>query len=383
MAIRKKVFVHLESGRGYSRDILRGIYAHNRSNHWDIIFEPAYFLKNNHARSDVSIIKALQPDGCILEFSENISALTSMGIPVIQVTSVNHSPDIPYVKGNYESDSRIAAGYFQKKGFQNLAFFGIEGLEWSEARHTSFKFHAEEMGINFYAYFLKGNEADVLMHNFTALNNWLKELPKPIGILCCNDDFGQILINSCSMAAIKVPQEIAILGIDNDELICTITTPNLSSISRNHSKTASSLCNLLDEMMNGSQMLQPFISTEAVEVIERTSTDTISTGNADVAEAIAFIANHIHLPITVNDVVAAGNFSLRVLNSRFKKLTGNTIYQEIQSRKLSAFKQRLKENLSIKEIAFELGFQDTSHVSRWFSHLEGSSPLEWKKKYYK
>ena len=382
METRKKVFVHLESGRGYSRDILKGIYAHNRFNRWDIIFEPAYFLKNNHTRSDISIIKALKPDGCILEFPQNVSALKRMGIPVVQVTSVHHSSSIPYVKGNYESDGKMAARYFQKKGFQNFAFFGIEGLEWSEARYSSFKFQAEEAGINLYSYFLKGNDADVLTHNFTDLNNWLKKLPKPIAVLCCNDDFGQILINSCSMAAIKVPHEIAILGIDNDELICNITSPNLSSISRNHSKTASSVCSILDEMMNGTRMHRHFISTEAVEVMERASTDTVSTGDSDVAEAITFISSNIRLPITVNDVAAVGNFSVRVLNSRFKKLTGNTIHQEIQFRKLSMFKQLLKQNLSIKEIAFELGFQDISHVSRWFSHLEGTSPLEWKKKYY-
>lgn len=380
MILRKKVLVHLDSGRGYSRDILKGIYAFNNAvSHWEIVYEPAYFLKTAPRRNDLSIIQALKPDGCILEFAENIPELEKMNIPVVQVTSVEQYKNIPQVIGNYDSDANMAAAYFSSKGFKNMAFFGIDGLIWSNDRQSSFQESATKLGVGFYSFLLKGNEADVLSCNFDKLIIWLSQLPKPIGILCCNDDFGKILINSCSLAKINVPHEVAILGIDNDELICNICYPNLSSIARNHQKAASTICSILDDMMNGIQPKEHVIITEALEIIERNSIDTVATSDRDVSEAIAYISRNLHLPIDVNAVAASGNLSVKALNRKFKLATLNTIYEEIQLRKLTRFKQLLLANKSIKELAFELAFQDSSHVSRWFSNLEGSTPTEWKK----
>ncbi len=380
MTLRKKVLVHLDSSRGYSRDLLKGIYAFNNVvSHWEIVYEPAYFLKTAVRRNDLSLIQALKPDGCILEFSENIPELEKMNIPIVRVTSVNQYDHIPRVIGNYESDATMAATYFIRKGFKHVAFFGIGGLIWSDDRQASFRDCAAKMGAGFHSFLLKGNEADVLTHNFDELINWLKQLPKPVGILCCNDDFGQILVNSCSLAELRVPHEIAVLGIDNDELICNICYPNLSSIARNHQKTASTICTMLNDMMDGIPHHGQLIITEALEIIERSSTDTVATFDSDVSEAIAYISRNLHLPIDVHAVAASGNLSVKALNRKFERSTQNTIYEEIQLRKLSRFKQLLLANKSVKEIAFELGFHDSSHVSRWFANLEGSTPTEWKK----
>lgn len=381
MSLRKKVLVHLDSGRGYSRDLLRGIYAFNNAvSHWEIVYEPAYFLKSAPARNNLDIVKALKPDGCILEFAENISDLAKMNIPVIQITSAGRYQNIPTVIGDYESDAIMAADYFSRKGFKNIAFFGIKGLIWSDDRQSSLEKCAAESGLGFYSFLLKGNEADVLSHNFNELIAWLRQIPKPIGILCCNDDFGQILVNSCSLAGIKVPYEIAVLGIDNDELICNICYPNLSSIARNHQNTANAVCSMLSDMMNGMDRKGEVIITEALEIIERSSTDTLATADKEVSKAIAYISGNLHKAIDVNAVAAYSGVSPKVLNRKFKLATRNTVYEEIQFRRLSRFKQLLLANKSVKEIAFELAFQDSSHVSRWFVNLEGISPTEWKRR---
>lgn len=372
--------MHLDSARGYSRDILKGIYAYNNTvSHWEIVYEPAYFLKNTARRDSLDIIQAMKPDGCILEFAEKISGLEDMNIPIIQVTSTGMYKNIPRVIGDYESDAKMAADYFCRKGFKNMAFFGIDGLIWSNDRQKSFGRFAENTGADFYSFLLKGNEADVLSHNFNKLINWLKQLPKPIGVLCCNDDFGQILINSCSLAGLKVPHEIAVLGIDNDELICNICYPNLSSIARNHQNTAHTICGMLSEMMNGVEHKGEVILTKALEIVERSSTDTVAATDKAVSEAIAYISANLHKPIDVNAVAEFSKLSAKVLNKKFKLATSNTIYEEIQLRKLSRFKHLLLADKSVKTIAFELGFQDFSHVSRWFANLEGMTPIEWKK----
>jgi LacI family transcriptional regulator len=107
--------------------LLRGIYDYNNQiSHWDIIFEPAYFLKNHRANNRINLIQSVQPDACILENSEDIAQMAPLGIPMIQVTSVNHVEGIPYVKGNYLSDAQLAIQYFTRKGFKSLAFLGMK-----------------------------------------------------------------------------------------------------------------------------------------------------------------------------------------------------------------------------------------------------------------
>lgn len=377
----KRVFVQLESGRGYGRDLLKGIYDYNNQfSKWEIIFEPAYYLKTTENRDLVKLVRLLKPDGCIIEHSERINEIKKLNIPIIQASWAERLKNIPCLKGNYEADGKMAAEYFLKLGFRKLAFFGVNKIAWSDGRFISFEKHASQNGVQVIRYMFNTNKVG-LRHNFDHLIRWLKSLPKPIGILSCNDDFGQMLINACSMGELKVPHEVAVLGVDNDELLCNITYPNLSSIARNHTKAAYNACEILDRLMNGAAVSQTVIPTEPVEIIVRSSTDAIASNDIEVIKAMQFIRDNTNVQITVEDVVKVTNLSRRTLYSRFKQITGNTINDEIQLNKLKKFKELLKnQHLSVKEVAFSLGFNDVSHVSRWFSSIEGISPLKWRAK---
>lgn len=376
----KRVFVQLEAGRGYGRDLLKGIYDYNRQHgKWEIIFEPAYYLKTTETRDVINMIKLMKPDGCILEHIDQPDKLQDLGIPIIQVSSVEHVVPFPCLKGNYEADGKMAFDYFFNAGFNKLGFLGVENLEWSKKRLESFSHHSALSGITVYDYHFKLDKSNDLYQNFNHLITWLNSLPKPIGILCCNDDFGQMLINACSIGNIKVPHEIAVLGVDNDELLCNISSPNLSSIARNHVKAAFNTCEILDSMMNGENAPSVIKLTEPISIVIRASTDTIASNDVEVIKAIQHIRQFAHLPLNVNDIVKATNLSRRTLYTRFKQITGNTINEEIQMQKLKKFKELLKnQKLSIKEVAFHMGFNDTSHVSRWFAAIEGVSPAKWR-----
>lgn len=384
MRRRKKVFVHLEASRGYGRELLKGIYEYNnRVNHWEIIFEPAYYLQPGLVKNNIRIIKALKPDGCIIENEKNIGELVRTGIPVVQTTSIHRNASVPCIKGNYDRDGEMAFAYFTQLGFRNLGFFGVDFIHFSKCRQDSFKRQADVHGLPLYVHRLTPNKANSRhQNNLKRTIEWLRTLPKPVGILACNDDFGQTLINACSLAGVKVPYEVAVLGVDNDELLCNLTVPNLSSISRNLSQASSEICKVLDQMMNGIKVKRDFIQTDPTEVIVRQSTDTIACDDQEVVKAIIFIRENIHRPITVDDVVKTTAISRRSLYSRFEAVTGHSINREIQQRKLHKFKTLLKEKrLSIKEIAYQIGFDEVAHVSRWFSSLEQMSPSEWKLRY--
>lgn len=381
MATKKKVFVHLESRRGYGRELLKGIYEYNnRANQWEIIFEPAYYLQSGAIQNNTKIIKAFKPDGCILEYQENIAELVKSGIPVVQTTSIKRSRSVPYLKGNYEMDGKMAFDHFISLGFRNLGFFGVDFINFSKCRYDSFKRCTDQTGMRLYSHSVSSNKTNLrYLSNFRRIVPWLKSLPKPIGILACNDDFGQTLINACSIAGLKVPFEVAVLGVDNDELLCNLCVPNLSSISRNIRQASSEICRVLERMMNGEKLGGECVMTDPLEVITRQSTDTIACEDPEVVKAMIFIRENIHRPITVEDVVKATAISRRSLYSRFEAVTGSSVSQAIQQRKLQKFKTLLKEkNVSIKEAAYQIGFEEVAHVSRWFASLEYVSPSQWK-----
>lgn len=377
----KKVFVQLESGRGYGRDLLKGICEYSEQfSGWEIIFEPAYYLKTTETRNIISMIELMKPDGCIFEHTGDVNELINLDIPFVQANWVERIGNFPCLKGNYEADGKIAAEYFLGLGFRNLAFFGIEKLPWSDGRLKSFQKHAENGGATFFQHKIEmRHRNETLNYNQDYLILWLKSLPKPVGVLCCNDDFGQILINACSIGGLKVPHEISVLGIDNDELLCNITYPNLSSIHRNNTKAAFSACEILNRMMNGEDVEERVVLTEPMNVVVRASTDTIACDDAEVIKALYYIRNNIHKPINVSNVVGTTYISRRSLYSRFKEVTGHTINEEIQFQKLKKFKELLQnKNLSVKEVSFRLGFDNVSHVSRWFSSIEGIPPIKWR-----
>ena len=148
----KKVFVQLESGRGYGRDILKGIYDYNNQfEEWEIIFEPSYYLKTTKNSDFINLIFEIKPDGCIIENHENAKKIIDLNIPLIQTSSLNYSSNIPCLKGNYEADGKMALEYFLSKGFKNLAFFGISKVIWSDGRLESFKKHALSKNIEIQA----------------------------------------------------------------------------------------------------------------------------------------------------------------------------------------------------------------------------------------
>lgn len=382
MKVKKRVFIQLDSGRGYSRQLLKGIYDYNNHiSHWGIILQSAYYQKpEDFSKVNIDIIKAHRPDGLILSYCSDLEKLLKLNIPIVQTTSLNKNRKIPFVLGNYDADSKLAIDYFLSIGFSNIGFFGVNNLSWAKGRYGCLKKYTELNKMNFFVYNHKTNLENInYSKNLNMLVKWLLQLPKPIGFLACNDDFGQVLINACLLAKLRVPQDVAVLGVDNDELICNITYPNMSSISRNLKETAFSLCELLDRMMDGEKLVNVRVYTQPVEVVVRQSTDTIASQDGEVIKAITFIRENVHSKITVDDVVQSTFLSKRRLYARFKAVTGHSINREIQLGKLSRFKQLLRDTQkSVGEIGYEVGLGDVTHVSRWFANIEGKSPSVWR-----
>jgi LacI family transcriptional regulator len=218
----------------------------------------------------------------------------------------------------------------------------------------------------------------------SILSDWLKSLPKPVGIMACNDDRGQHVTEVCKTAGLKVPDEVAVIGVDNDELVCDLTEPPLSSLALNVEKGGYEAAELLDHLMSGKKITTDSIIVEPTQVVGRQSTDVLAIEDRLVSEALQFIRNNAKRTIQVADVVAVARVSRRSLEQRFRKILGRSINHEIRRVRVEQVARILIEtNKSIGQIALDLGYPGVDHIARYFRAEKGISPAAYRKLHHR
>ena len=199
-----------------------------------------------------------------------------------------------------------------------------------------------------------------------------------------NDDRSQDVLAACKIADIKVPSEVAILGVDNDELICGLSYPQLSSIALSTQRAGYEAAQVLGKMMEGQNVAENErqVSVSPLHVVTRQSTDIMAIEDKQVAEAVHFIRNHSNEVIQVSDVAEAAGLSRRTLEQRFRKVLAHSVHEEIKFTRVNQMaKMLIGTNLSISQIAWSLGFPYPNNISRYFKKQKGISPLEYRRKY--
>jgi len=199
--------------------------------------------------------------------------------------------------------------------------------------------------------------------------------------MACNDDQGLECLQACRRAAIDVPNEVAIIGVDNDEYLCTLSSPPLSSIDVDAHRIGYESCRLLDSMIEGNfakEHYQQLIPSG--HVVIRQSSDMFATEDQSVVRALKFIQDHACEPIRLSDVVKHTAISRAALELRVKNILGHTIYQEIQRVRIEKVKELLREtDLSLKQIARDCGFRYTQHLARVFRKMTGDTLSQYRK----
>jgi LacI family transcriptional regulator len=202
--------------------------------------------------------------------------------------------------------------------------------------------------------------------------------------MACNDDRGRQITEACKVAGLDVPEQVAIIGVDNDELVCELSDPPLSSVALNVERGGYEAAELLDEMMSGRKRKKKNIIVEPTRIVTRQSTDVLAVEDRDVAKAIRFIREHSTEPIQVADVVNAATMCRRALQKRFREMLNRSIHAEIRRVRTTQAAQMLMEtNLSTADIARSLGYAGLEKFSRYFKREKAMSPLAYRKKYGK
>jgi LacI family transcriptional regulator len=384
-----KVALLIETSRTYGRELVRGIMRYSRT-HGPWVFPWVYYRQDILYLSkyinyvEMEDVKKWHPDGIISRDFKGVEELENWNVPLFVAAGVT-PPNTN--RNNIVPDDHLigimAAEHFLERGFHNFGFCGFDDMHWSRQRCKSFCERISRSGFETNVYKQPISEINRTWYKEEKiLVKWLKNLPKPIGIMACNDDRGQHITEACSSAKIKVPYEVAIIGVDNDEYICDTSNPPLSSVELEIEKAGFRACALLAKMMAGKKLPPQTITVPPIRVVTRQSTDFIATDDKAVSQAIQFIKQNARGNVQVNEVVKHSGISRRYLHQKFMKILGHTIYDEIRRVRINLICQMLLDtDLSIAEIAFELKYDSPSHISRYFKQKMRMSPLDYRKKY--
>ena len=289
----------------------------------------------------------------------------------------------PSIITDSEGIAKLAFEHFFNRGFGNLAFCGLDECVWSQTRGEYFRKLAHDSGIEVCIYEGPASKNKRVWRNEQYLvAEWLKYLPKPVGLMCCNDDRALQVVEACMIGGLNVPDDIAILGVDNDRLACELSDPLISSISLNIEAAGFEAASLLDSLMSGEKMTGQIVEVSGTHIVTRQSTDLLAIQDKDICAAIRFIRLNISCRLQVDDVVGATTVSRRVLEKKFRSTLRRSLYQEIRRVRVNYIVELLvSTNMSISEIALKAGFGGIEHVSRYFRKETGMSLREYRKRF--
>lgn len=375
MAERRAVALLVETSNAYARGVLQGITDYIRHHEPWSVFLP----EQERGASPPNWLSNWNGDGVIarIENEEIARAIRKLECPVVDVSAARQLPDIPWVETDDAAITRLAVEHLTDRGFKHLAFCGDPGFNWSNWREQHFLKHVQDVDCQSYIHHsLPRSHPNYAWNREKAgLGKWLKKLPRPVGIMTCYDIKAQQILDVCRELDIAVPEEVAVLGVDNDEILCDLSSPPLSSVIANTHRTGEEAARLLDQMMRGQQVGTSPVLVRPLGVRTRQSTDTLAIDNADVASAVRFIRENACSGINVNDVLREVPLTRRVLDNLFRKFLGRTSHQEITRVRINRVKELLTEtDLSISEIASRAGFEHNEYLSASFKKLTGTTP---------
>ena len=284
-----------------------------------------------------------------------------------------------------EAIGKMAAEYLLRRGFKQFAYCGFgEMYYWSRERGKGFgnRVHQAGFEIHHYAYEQpKSKYPHSWEKEQVILVDWLKRLPKPIAMMACNDDRSQHVLEACKIAGLNVPEQVAIIGMGNDDLVCDLASPPLSSIALAAEKGGYEVAATLDKLMRGKKVPNQRIIVPTLYVVTRQSTDIFKIDDPYVAQALRFIHRRAKREaIQVDDVLRAIPISRRSLYERFAKVLDRPVHEEIKHVRVDQLTRMLvSSNLSISQIASTLGCSDMKNLSRYFKQVKGMSPLQYRR----
>ena len=382
-----KIIVLTDSEEEYGKDLVRGITRYSKDHGpWTFCRMPVSYRDKLGMKGILKWAKEWKANGLIGQFLDDDEAMlfTRENIPVIAQDFKERLNTVPNITGSYLDTGRQGAEYFLKKGFTNFAFYGFNNIVWSRERAQGFERRIHEAGYGVHYFEHKDARSQNLWYyEPSELSEWLKSLPKPIGLMTCDDNQGHHVTEAARQAGVRIPDEVAVLGVDNDELICELSDPALSSIDLDTEKGGYEAARLMHHMIEtGTLCMQHDIVVHSTQVVTRNSTDIFASKDEHIVAALKFIHQNLDKNLRVDQILREVPLSRRSLEKRFARTTGYPVYEYIYKQRIEQFTKKLLETeMSIFEIALDLGLTDSKNIARQFKQIKGLTPMEYRKKY--
>jgi LacI family transcriptional regulator len=378
----RKVALLIETSNRYGRDLLYGVRDWMREGErWAI-----RFTEQGRRAPLPTWLKDWRGDGIIarVDSPQIAAALRRTRLPVVDVSAERFSSEFSRVSIDNGAVARLAAEHLEAKGFSDFAYCGDRRFLWSRQRGVEFRRCLAEKGRRCVDFgepagtAKPGSDAEI-----RAIARWLKGLPKPVGVFACYDGRALQVLEACQLLGLHVPDQVAVLGVDNDELVCELANPPLSSVQPNARRSGYEAAALLARLMGGEKKaVAPTHQVQPVRVVERQSTDVVAVADVKVAAALKLIRLHACEGMDVGDVLRAVPMSRTRLEQKFKALLGHSPHRQLVQQRIARAKHLLAESkIAISEVAEQAGFDNASYLSVAFRRETGLSPFAYRAKH--
>jgi LacI family transcriptional regulator len=391
MCKTRQVALFVNAATPYDRKIIRGVsdYA-GEVGGWTLYIEEDPLRR-------LPELRVWPFDGAIANFHSRKVAMVAKGLktPLVR-TGGGYGWGDPalanvYFEPDNEAIARLAAEHLIDRGFTRLAFCSLsrsqiapwpkDRLAWPEERAQAFKRRASEAGLPCSVYTGRHSAARRWAELQHELCGWLDSLEKPVGLMACNDARALHVLAACRNMGLRVPDDIAVIGVDNDEMLCELSNPPLSSVDQAARRLGYQAAAMLDRLMSGKKAPQLRFIVPPEGVVTRRSTDSLVIEDAEVAAVVRFIREHACNRIQVPDVVKMVDVSRSTLRTRFKAVMGRTIHAEIQRVQIEHARQLVvTSSLPLKQIAVRAGFRHVQYMTTLFRQHFGQTPAEYRKR---
>ena len=357
----RRIGLTIDAVSAYGRGVIRGILAYTRAHPaWRIAVAPRWSFEL------LPPLDKWEVDGLIVqsysrEFEDSVSR---RGLAATNVSNFLPESVLPTVVPDDRAVGKMAAEYLLSRGFRDLGFCGPGDLGYARLRQAAFR--EAVLGA--------GRACHVCDTREQPIIDWLRQLPKPAAVMACNDDWAYRVLADGDRAGLKVPDEIAVLGVDNDELFNALVKPSLSSVALATEKVGYEAAAALDRLLNG-ETVPPLTTIAPRQVVTRESTEVLALEDAEVAAAMSFIRRNSNHPLGVGDLLDHLPLSRRSLERRFRDTLGRSVSAEIRRAHVERAKQLLLDtDMTISQIATAAGFATPTRFGIVFHREVGVPP---------
>lgn len=391
---RRRVVLLVDTSRSYGREIVRGVGRYQREcGDWAITYKP-------HGLSEPTPpwLREARPDGVLARVGHVglARAIQKLGVPAVDLRGVVAETGLPSIGVDHRRVAQLAAEHLLERGFTQFGFCGLPRGVHPHMDELCDEFVAQVTQAGCYCQvFLarrgprRGEAWERQQNRLTQwrdqqrrISQWLAALPKPVAVMACYDDRALQVLDACRRAGVAVPEQVAVISADNDEYLCELAIPSLTSIDENAARIGYQAAALLDALMDGQPPPTTRLLVPPRGVVVRQSTDLLAIEDQQVARAMRFVREHACHGIRPRDVVAQVPLSRVALAARFKAAVGRTIGAEIQRVQIRRVQELLaKTDLPIKQITHRAGFRYVEYMTRLFHRWTGQTPAEFRQQH--